>query len=52
MFTLQTNLKQHLLKGGGVKSVEEVTVNSREENSYWDKSLKIEVFLYDVYITN
>ncbi len=26
--------------GGVVKSVEEVTVNSREENSYWDKSLR------------
>jgi hypothetical protein len=30
-----------VLKGReGVKSVEEVTVNRREENSYWDKSLR------------
>jgi hypothetical protein len=33
MFTLQTSFKPLLLRGGGVKSVSSVIVNSKEENS-------------------
>jgi hypothetical protein len=49
MLTLQTSFKPLLLKGKGVKSVVEVTVNSKEENHRLNMELELQS-LYGLHV--